>query len=123
VPIDEYYRSYLTVALFMLLGLGLFGAMIGLARVLQPRRMNPVKTSVYECGVDPIGDEWSQSQVRYYVFGLLFVVFDVEAIFVFPWATVMGGLGWAGLVEMIVFIAILAFALLYAVRKQLLRWV
>lgn len=123
MPIDAYYRSYLQVAAVALLGLGLFGAMIGLAKVLQPRRLNDIKTSIYECGVEPLGDEWSQSQVRYYVFALLFVVFDVEAIFVFPWATIMGSLSWASLVEMVIFILVLAVALLYAVRKGVLRWI
>jgi len=123
LPIDAYYRSYLQVAAVGLLGLGLFGAMIGLAKVLQPRRLSDLKSSIYECGVEPLGDEWSQSQVRYYVFALLFVVFDVEAIFVFPWAVIMGTLSWAALVEMVIFILILAVALLYAVRKGVLRWI
>ncbi len=119
---QAYYANYLTVACFSLLGLLLFAVGIGLARVVAPRHQTKDKLTTYECGVDPVGTGWTQQHVRYYVFALLFVVFDVEAVFVFPWAVVMGSLGTAALVEMIVFIAILAAALVYAVRKELLRW-
>ncbi len=119
---SDYYASYLTVACFGGLGLALFGAMLAMARVVQPRRQTATKLMTYECGVDPVGDGWSQQNVRYYIFALLFVIFDVEAVFIFPWATVMGGLGVAGLVEMLVFVAILAVSLLYAIRKGVLQW-
>jgi NADH-quinone oxidoreductase subunit A len=73
--------------------------------------------------VDPVGSGWSQSQIRYYIFALLFVMFDVEAVFIFPWAVGLEQFGKFGLVEMIVFIAILALGLAYAWRKKVLRWV
>jgi NADH-quinone oxidoreductase subunit A len=72
--------------------------------------------------VDPVGSGWSQSYVRYYVYGLLFVIFDVEAVFIFPWAIVLEQLGTFGLVEMFIFIDILILGLVYAVRKGVLRW-
>jgi NADH-quinone oxidoreductase subunit A len=77
----------------------------------------------YESGVDPVGHGWSQSQVRYYIFALLFVVFDVEAVFIFPWATQLERYGMFGLVEMGVFVFILLLGLIYAWRKGVLRWV
>ncbi len=119
----DYYEQYVTVACFLGLGAALFGAMLGVARLLQPRRQTEAKLSTYECGVEPVEDGWTQGHIRYYVFALLFLVFDIEAAFIFPWATVMGDFGAAVLIEMIVFLVILAAALLYAYRKGLLRWV
>ena len=77
----------------------------------------------YESGVDPVGIGWSQSQIRYYVFALLFVLFDVEAVFIFPWATQLERYAGAGLVEMAVFVAVLLLGLVYAWQKGVLRWV
>jgi NADH-quinone oxidoreductase subunit A len=76
----------------------------------------------YECGIDPVGEGWSQSQVRYYVYGFLFVIFDVEAVFLFPWARIFEGLGYQAVVEMAIFIGILAVGILYAWRKGVLKW-
>jgi len=73
--------------------------------------------------VDPVGTGWSQSQIRYYIFALLFVMFDVEAVFIFPWATRLEAYGLFGLVEMMIFIFILLLGLVYAWRKGVLRWV
>jgi NADH-quinone oxidoreductase subunit A len=81
-----------------------------------------MKRRTYECGVDPVGSGWSQTYVRYYVFGLLFVIFDVEAVFIFPWAIQLESLGVFGLVEMVVFILILLLGLIYAIRKGVLKW-
>ncbi len=77
----------------------------------------------YESGVDPVGHGWSQSQVRYYIFALLFVVFDVEAVFIFPWATQLERYGVFGLIEMGAFVFVLLLGLIYAWRKGVLRWV
>jgi NADH-quinone oxidoreductase subunit A len=90
---------------------------------LRPTRPQEQKYLTYESGVDPVGSGWSQSQVRYYIFALLFVLFDVEAVFIFPWATRMQVYDTFGLVEMGIFIAILALGLVYAWRKNVLRWV
>jgi NADH-quinone oxidoreductase subunit A len=92
------------------------------ARLIAPRRPLPEKLTTYECGIDPVGEGWSQSQIRYYVFGFLFVIFDVESVFLFPWARVFESLGWAAVIEMAIFIGILAAGLLYAWRKGVLRW-
>ena len=81
-----FLRSYLSVVVFAGAAGLLVGGILGLSRLLQPRRPTEQKLTTYESGVDPTGDGWSQSQIRYYVFALLFVMFDVEAVFIFPWA-------------------------------------
>ena len=120
---SEFLRQYLTVAIFAGAAVLMVGAMLGVGRLLRPVRPQPQKYLNYECGVDPVGVGWSQSQIRYYVFALLFVMFDVEAVFIFPWAVRLEALGVFGLVEMTIFIVILALGLLYAWRKRVLRWV
>ena len=120
---SELLRQYLTVAIFAGAAVLMVGAMLGVGRLLRPVRPQPQKYLNYECGVDPVGVGWSQSQIRYYVFALLFVMFDVEAVFIFPWAVRLEALQVFGLVEMTIFIAILALGLLYAWRKRVLQWV
>src|SRR6056297_2479237 len=103
--------------------MAMVAVMLGVGRLLRPDRPQEQKYLTYESGVDPVGTGWSQSQVRYYIFALLFVMFDVEAVFIFPWATRLEAYGMFGLVEMAIFIFILALGLLYAWRKKVLRWV
>ena len=117
----EFYRQYLAVALLLGAALLMVGAMLGVGRLIRPKRPQADKYLTYEAGSDPVGG-WGQSNVRYYVYALLFVIFDVEAVFIFPWAVNLEPLGVFGLVEMIVFIVILALGLVYAWRKGVLRW-
>ena len=119
---SDFLRDYLTVVWFGAIALLLAGLLLGISALVRPNKPSVEKLTAYESGVDPVGDGWSQSQVRYYIFALLFVVFDVEAVFIFPWAVNLESLGVFGLVEMIAFIAILAFGLVYAWRKGVLRW-
>ena len=118
---SEFYRNYLAVAVFIGAALLMVGAMLGVGRLIRPSRPQPEKYVPYEAGSDPILG-FGQSNVRYYVYALLFVMFDVEAVFIFPWAVKVEKLGVFGLVEMIVFIVILALGLVYAWRKGVLRW-
>ena len=118
-----FLRSYLTVLIFGGAAILMVGAMLGLGSLVRPTRPQPQKYINYESGVDPVGTGWSQSQIRYYVFALLFVMFDVEAVFIFPWAVKLDSLAVFGLVEMLVFIVILTLGLVYAWRKGVLRWV
>lgn len=119
---SEFLRAYLTVAVFALAAGLLVAAMLGVSKLVRPDRPSVQKSTNYESGVDPVGAGFGQSQVRYYIFALLFVMFDVEAVFIFPWALGLESFGVFGLVEMAVFILILALGLLYAWRKGVLKW-
>ena len=122
---SEFYRNYLAVAVFVGAALLMVGAMLGVGRLLRPTRPQPGKLLPYEAGSDPVLG-FGQSNVRYYVYALLFVMFDVEAVFIFPWAVKLDSgpdsLGVFGLVEMAAFIIILTLGLVYAWRKGVLRW-
>ncbi len=117
-----YYQSYGVVLAVLIAGAGLVAVAFILARAVAPHRPLPAKLTTYECGIDPVGQGWSQSQVRYYIYGFLFVIFDVESVFLFPWARVFAGLGYQAVAEMAIFIGILAVGLLYAWRKGVLKW-
>lgn len=124
---SQYFQDYITVGAFLLLGLILVGVAMGLSRIVRPNNPTPVKAKTYECGIDPVGGGWSQTHIRYYIFALLFLIFDVEAVFVFPWAIRLEsfselGMGAFVLIEMVVFIGILVMGLVYAVRKGVLKW-
>ena len=120
---SDFLRSFLTVAWFGLAALLIAGLLLWVASLVRPSRPGREKLLTYESGVDPVGEGWSQSQVRYYIFALLFVIFDVEAVFIFPWATQLERYGTFGLVEMGVFVFVLLMGLVYAWRKGVLRWV
>jgi len=119
--VSEFYRNYLAVAVFVGAAILMVSAMLGVGRLLRPNRPRPEKLVSYEAGSDPVLG-FGQSNVRYYVYALLFVMFDVEAVFIFPWAVQLEKLGTFGLVEMIAFVVILALGLVYAWRKWVLRW-
>ena len=121
-PLSEFLRSYLSVGIFVGLSFVLFGLLLVISWALRPSRPQAGKYINYESGVDPVGNMWSQSQVRYYIFALLFVIFDVEAVFIFPWATRLEAYGAFGLWEMFVFITVLVVGLVYAWRKGVLKW-
>jgi len=118
----SYLGSYGVVLAVALAGALLVVVAFTLSRLIAPSRPFREKLLTYECGIDPVGEGWSQSQIRYYVYGFLFVIFDVESVFLFPWARVFDTLGYTAVVEMTIFVAILAVGLLYAWRKGVLRW-
>jgi len=93
------------------------------SRLFAPRRPGGIKNTPYECGEKTIGSSWIQFNVAYYLFALLFLVFDVEAAFLFPWAVVFREIGWIGFIEVAIFILVLIVGLIYAWRKGLLEWV
>jgi NADH-quinone oxidoreductase subunit A len=119
---EGYFGQYFTIAIFIGAGVVLVLGTFALARLMSPFQSHNEKLTTYESGIDPIGTDWNQANVRYYVFALLFVIFDVEAIFLFPWAVVFERLGTQAFVEMVIFIGILALALLYAIKKKVLEW-
>ncbi|MCB0999131.1 MAG: NADH-quinone oxidoreductase subunit A [Ilumatobacteraceae bacterium] len=120
---SQFLRDYLTVVWFGAIALVLGGLLLGVAALLRPNKPTAQKLIAYESGVDPVGDGWSQSQVRYYIFALLFVIFDIEAVFIFPWATQVERYGAFGLVVMLIFLILLLDGLAYAWKKGVLRWV
>lgn len=114
--------DFSAVALFLLLGTAAVLFLFAMARLIRPAAPNPTKLSTYECGESPFGTGWIQFNVRFYIFALIFVIFDVEVVFLFPWALAFRSLGPFAFVEMFVFIAILLFGLFYAWRKGFLKW-
>jgi NADH-quinone oxidoreductase subunit A len=114
--------SFGPILLFLVVAI-VFGVLpLLIARLIRPSRPDPAKGIPYECGVDPIGSPHIQFNSRFYLYALVFVIFDVEAIFVFPWAVAYGGLGLFALIEMVIFIGILLVGFAYAWRKQALEW-
>lgn len=121
----QYFWQYGTLLALAGLASGFVALAFLINRVMRPRKPRPEKYTTYECGVDPVGEGWSQTQIRYYIFAFLFVIFDVESVFLFPFATIFEEFENAALVmvEMIVFVGILALGLLYAWKKKVLEWV
>ena len=119
---DAYLEDYAAVGVVVVVGIALAAAMLGANRLLRPRVPTLDKRTTYESGVDPVGQGWAQSTVRYYVFAFLYVIFAVDAVFLFPWAVVLDEIGRAAAVEMGVFVGILAIGLGYAWRKGVLSW-
>lgn len=119
---QTYYGTYLPLLVMLVVGAVLVIAMFAGNRLLSPSHPTADKLLTYECGVDPVGEGWAQQHVRYYVFAFLYVIFAVDAVFLFPWATVFGGLGWVSVGEMGVFIGFIAVGLVYAWRKGVLTW-
>ena len=107
---------------FLLVGAALASILVTLPRFLAPHSRSAAKGSSYECGELPIGEPWVRFRVAYYVFAVIFVVFDVETVFLYPWAVVIRQLGLYGFVEMAVFVGILVLGLAYAWRKGALQW-
>jgi len=114
--------QYLFIAIFAVVALALPAIGLAVAWALRPKKPNPIKNSTYECGMETIGETWVQFRAQYYLYALIFVVFDVEAAFIFPWAVAYNQLGLYALVEMILFVAILFGGLMYAWRKGALEW-
>ena len=120
--ISDYFADYVAVLIAAILGVVLVAtALIG-NRVLAPRNPTRDKGVTYECGMLPIGRSRAQVHFRYYLFAILFLIFDIEAVFLFPWAVTFVEIGEQAFWEMVVFILILAFGLLYAWKKGVLSW-
>lgn len=110
------------VGILVLVAVLLPVAGLGIAWLIRPKKPNPVKQSTYECGIETIGDTWVQFKAQYYIYALVFVVFDIEAVFLLPWAVAYNQLPLYALVEALIFVLILVLALVYAWRKGALRW-
>ena len=113
---------WIFIGLFFVVGLIIPVGAIVMAWILSPKRPNPIKETTYECGIETVGDSWVQFKAQYYIFALVFLVFDVETVFLFPWAVKLGQLGLFAVLEGIVFILILVAGLVYTWRKGMLEW-
>ncbi len=116
-------RDYLFIGI-LLLSAVLFGALIIFAAyLLRPKRPYPAKLSTYECGLETIGPTWVRYRIQFYLYALVFVIFDIETVFLYPWAVALGRLATLALVEMAIFIGILVAGLIYAWKTGALEWV
>ena len=115
-------NPWVFIGLLLLVGFILPGAAIFINWLLAPRKPNPVKETTYECGIETVGESWVQIKGQYYIFALIFLVFDIEAVFLFPWAVAYDKLQLFMVLEGVLFIVILAAGLVYAWRKGALEW-
>jgi len=120
--ISELFADYIAVLIATILGFLLVGTALIANLILSPRQPTRIKGVTYECGMFPIGRSRTQVHFRYYLFAILFLIFDIEAVFLFPWAVTFVEIGEQAFWEMLAFIAILAFGLLYAWKKGVLNW-
>lgn len=114
--------EYLPVVVFTIVGFLFVAVTLGMSRLVRPSAPTAAKTSTYECGAEPEGEAWKQFNPHYYLFALLFVVFDVEAAFLFPWAVAFRKVGAFAVAEMIIFVALLGLGLAWAWRRRALEW-
>ena len=119
---SAYAEQYLFIVTLTGTAIVLGVAPLILARFIHPKKPGASKSAPYECGIESTGDPWVQFRVQYYVYALLFVIFDVEAVFILPWAIVWKGLGPVVFAEMAVFLGILLVGLVYAWKKGVLEW-
>jgi NADH:ubiquinone oxidoreductase subunit 3 (subunit A) len=122
-PSSSFLAAHAGILVFVLVAVGFLVVNLLVWKIIRPSRYSEEKLTTYECGENPTGSAWIQFNIRFYVFALIFIVFDVEAVFLLPWAVVFRRLGPLAFAEGLVFIAILAVALAYVWRKGDLEWV
>lgn len=115
-------NEYLAVFIFLVIALGFTIAGLVTAFLVRASAPSPNKTTTYECGEEPVGNAWIQFNMRYYLFALIFVIFDVEVIFLYPWAVTFKEMGLFSFLEMVVFLGVLVIGLAYAWKKGALKW-
>ena len=118
----DYLAKYFPILLFIAIALAFGVVTLIISYLVQPKYPEPEKLSAYECGSEPFSDARMPFPVRYYIFAMLFVIFDIEVIFLYPWAVVFDKIGLIGLIEMMIFIALFLVAYVYAWRKGALEW-
>jgi NADH-quinone oxidoreductase subunit A len=123
VPSSDFLSAHSGILAFLVVVIGFLAVNLLVWWVIRPSRFSEEKLTTYECGENPVGSAWIQFNIRFYVFALIFLIFDVEAVFLLPWAIVFRELGPLAFVEGLVFLAILAVALVYVWRKGDLEWV
>jgi len=119
---DLYIHQYLFVVVFLAVAVAFPLLPLALAWLVAPRRPSPTKNDTYECGLTSKGDAWVQFRVGYYIYALMYVIFAVETVFLYPWAVAFGGLSFGAFVAMMVFVLLLVEGLVYAWAKGALDW-
>jgi NADH-quinone oxidoreductase subunit A len=119
---DNYFARYLPLLVHLLMAMGIAAGMVALSALLGWRRPGRVKSEPYECGMTPTGDARGRFSVKFYLVGMLFILFDVEVVFLYPWAVVFRELGMFGFYEMLVYIAVILVGFLYIWKKGALDW-
>jgi NADH-quinone oxidoreductase subunit A len=120
--VDKYINSYVIVAIFIILGIVFPIIVLWIGKQLRPNKPTAAKETTYESGNDPVGESQVRFNVRYYLYALMFVIFDVETVFLYPWAVAYKQLGLFALVEMVIFVGLLLVGLIYAWKKKVLKW-
>jgi NADH-quinone oxidoreductase subunit A len=115
-------EQYFPILLFMLFGLGLGALLLGIGRFVSPNRPDPEKLSPYECGFEAFEDARMKFDVRYYLVAILFILFDLEIAFLFPWAVVLQDIGFFGFAAMMLFLLILVVGFIYEWKRGALEW-
>lgn len=119
---EHYVNNYIVVAIFVVIGILLPVAALTVGRLLRPHKPTEPKAGTYESGNEPVGEGQVRFNIRYYLFALMFVIFDVETVFLYPWAVAYNKLGLFVLFEMLIFAGMLLLGLLYAWKKKVLKW-
>ena len=119
---SEFLKDYLSIILFLIIALGLSTSFIVINFILAPQKPDPEKLSAYECGFEPFEDSRMEFDVRFYLVAILFIIFDLEIAFLFPWAISLGNIGLLGFCSMMVFLSILTVGFIYEWKKGALDW-
>jgi NADH-quinone oxidoreductase subunit A len=114
--------GWLGVLIMLVLAIGFAGVMVGLGLVLGPRNPTPEKLAPYECGMPAVGDARERQSVKFYLVAMIFLLFDIEVAFLYPWAVALRDLGWSGFIQIVTFFAILLVGYIYVWRKGVLDW-
>ena len=120
--LSDFLQDYLSIILFLVIALGLSVFFIVLNFILSPKKPDPEKLSAYECGFEPFDDSRIQFDVRFYLVAILFIIFDLEIAFLFPWAITLGNIGLLGFCSMMIFLFILTVGFIYEWKKGALDW-
>jgi NADH-quinone oxidoreductase subunit A len=115
-------QGWLSILIMIALGAGFAAIAIGLSSLLGPRKPTPEKLAAYECGMPPVGDARERQSVKFYLVAMIFLLFDIEVAFIYPWAMALRGLGWGGLVQVVLFMSLLLAGYVYVWRKGALDW-
>lgn len=116
-------NEWLYIAIFLVIATIFPTLALLIPRIIAPRKRDSLKNQTYECGIETVGTTWVQFRVQYYIFALVFLIFDVETVFLFPWAAAIGKLDLFAVLEGVLFILILVAGLFYAWRKGALEWI